>query len=65
MANWISSTRTFLHEVTGEMKKVNFPTREETVGTTGVVLVTSAIFALFLWIADRGINWTLVQVFGG
>ena len=65
MANWITSSRTFLHEVTAEMKKVNFPTWEETVGTTTVVLVTSAIFALFLWVADQGINWTLQKVFGG
>lgn len=43
---------TFLGEVRTEMKKVTFPSREEVVGTTGVVLVTSVIFAIFLWIAD-------------
>ena len=42
----------FLGEVRAEMKKVTFPSREEVVGTTGVVLVTSVIFAIFLWIAD-------------
>ena len=42
----------FLGEVRTEMKKVTFPSREEVVGTTGVVLVTSVIFAIFLWIAD-------------
>jgi len=34
------------------MKKVTFPSREEVVGTTVVVLITSVIFAIFLWIAD-------------
>jgi preprotein translocase subunit SecE len=42
----------FLGEVRTEMKKVTFPSREEVIGTTGVVLVTSVIFAIFLWIAD-------------
>ncbi len=42
----------FLGEVRTEMKKVTFPSREEVVGTTGVVLITSVIFAIFLWIAD-------------
>lgn len=42
----------FLGEVRTEMKKVTFPSREEVVGTTIVVLITSVIFAIFLWIAD-------------
>ena len=42
----------FLGEVRTEMKKVTFPSREEVIGTTGVVLITSVIFAIFLWIAD-------------
>ena len=42
----------FLGEVRTEMKKVTFPSREEVVGTTAVVLITSVIFAIFLWIAD-------------
>ena len=43
---------TFLTEVRSEMKKVTFPSREEVIGTTVVVLVSSFIFALFLWFAD-------------
>jgi len=42
----------FLGEVRSEMRKVTFPSREEVIGTTGVVLITSVIFAIFLWIAD-------------
>ena len=34
------------------MRKVSFPTRDEVVGTTIVVIVTSVIFAIYLWIAD-------------
>jgi len=42
----------FLGEVRSEMRKVSFPTREEVIGTTVVVIVTSVIFAIYLWIAD-------------
>ncbi len=56
----------FLGEVRTEMKKVTFPSREEVIGTTGVVLITSVIFAIFLWIADLVIQrlyQSLVQMF--
>ena len=43
---------TFLGEVRQEMRKVSFPTRDEVVGTTIVVIVTSIIFAIYLWVAD-------------
>jgi len=43
---------TFLGEVRTEMRKVSFPTRDEVIGTTIVVIVTSVIFAVYLWIAD-------------
>jgi preprotein translocase subunit SecE len=51
----------FLPEVASEMRKVTFPSRQEVFGTTGVVLVTSIIFAAFLWVVDmvvlRGYRW--------
>ena len=44
--------REFFSETQAEMKKVTFPPREQVVSTTIVVVVTSLIFALFLWVAD-------------
>jgi len=49
--NW-GKGRTFLAEVRSEMKKVTFPPRDEVVATTIVVIITSVIFAVFLWLAD-------------
>ncbi len=49
----------FLREVVSEMKKVSFPSRDEVVGTTIVVLLTSIIFAVYLWLADL----VIVQLF--
>lgn len=44
--------QTFIPEVITEMKKVTYPSRDEVVGTTGVVLIASFIFAAYLWAAD-------------
>ena len=42
----------FLPEVIVEMKKVSFPAKDEVVGTTIVVIITSFIFAFYLWASD-------------
>ena len=55
----LTRMRTFLTETRSEMKKVTFPSREEVVGTTIVVLVASVIFAFYLWLADL----VILQVF--
>ena len=51
MAN-VGRLGAFVGEVRTEMNKVTFPSREEVVGTTVVVLIASVVFAIFLWIAD-------------
>ena len=49
---WWLSTREFFRDVSAEMKKVTWPTRNEVVGTTVVVIVSTIVFALFLWGCD-------------
>ncbi len=49
----------FLPEVVAEMRKVTFPSRPEVIGTTGVVLITSTIFAIYLW----GVDVVIVRVY--
>ncbi len=44
--------REFVAETRSEMKKVSFPGRDEVSSTTIIVIVTSFIFAVFLWAAD-------------
>ena len=53
MKDWFSKAKEFLTETRSEMRKVSFPTRDEVVGTTIVVIVTSAIFAVFLFLSDQ------------
>ncbi|MDY7095931.1 MAG: preprotein translocase subunit SecE [Acidobacteriota bacterium] len=62
--SWIEKSKTFISETISETKKANFPTRDELVSLTAVVLVTSVIFAAFLWIADQGITWFMLEVLG-
>ncbi len=57
--NFFASIPEFFSEVKAEMKKVSFPSRDEVIGTTVVVLITSVIFALYLWLADL----VIVQLF--
>lgn len=60
-------TKTFFGEVRSELKKVSFPSREEVIATTIVVIVTSFVFAIYLWAADmvivRGYQ-QLIKVLG-
>ena len=49
---WWLSTQEFFRDTTGEMKKVTWPTRNEVIGTTFVVIIATLVFALFLWGCD-------------
>jgi preprotein translocase subunit SecE len=44
--------RAFVSETRSELKKVTFPSRDEVVATTIVVLIASVIFAVYLWVSD-------------
>jgi len=43
---------TFFGEVRSELRKTTWPAWKEVRGTTIVVIVTSFIFAVFLWVVD-------------
>jgi len=44
--------KVFLSETRSELKKVTFPARDEVISTTVVVIITSIIFAFYLWVVD-------------
>jgi preprotein translocase subunit SecE len=48
----VGRVTTFLSEVKAEVKKVVFPSRQETVGSTGVVIVFVLILGVFLSFVD-------------
>lgn len=52
----------FLVEVKGELKKVSYPTRDETMGSTSVVVVFCFIMSLYLSFADSMLVWLVSQI---
>ena len=59
----VASTREFLHDTRVEMKQVTWPTREDVVSTTWVVVVTVAFFGVFLWLVDLGVQRAVQAIF--
>ena len=52
MKRLIASVREFFQEVGAELRKVSYPTRAETLGSTSVVLIFVAVVAVFLSVMD-------------
>lgn len=50
--SWVDNARQYLREVVFELKKVVWPSRKETLGSTAVVLVIVALSSSFLGIID-------------
>ncbi len=63
---WWKRLKTFLHEVVVETKKVTWPSRDEVVATTIVVIAASFIFGIFLYLCDlvffRAVAWVIQRL---
>ncbi|MBH0206775.1 MAG: preprotein translocase subunit SecE [Nitrospiraceae bacterium] len=51
------SIRLFMTDVRAELKKVSFPTRPETIGSTTVVIVFCVLMSLYLSAVDSILSW--------
>jgi len=54
----------FAQESVAETKKVVWPTRKETLQTTGLVFVFILLMALFLWLVDATLLWMVKLLMG-
>jgi len=52
----------FLYDVRGELKKVSYPTKAETIGSTTVVLVFCIIVSVYLSFADSLLVWLISKI---
>jgi preprotein translocase subunit SecE len=52
----LNKAKEFFREVKVEIKKVVFPTKEELIGSTWVVIITVLVISLFLGIIDFGLT---------
>jgi preprotein translocase subunit SecE len=58
-ASWI-----LLKEARSEIRRVVWPSWDETFQTTMIVLVLILVFALLLWLLDSGLSWLVSTVIG-
>ncbi len=54
--NFIQKSVQFLREVKIELKKVTWPSRKQTMGSTVVVIILVVIISLFLGVVDFGLS---------
>lgn len=52
----MGKVQTFINEVREELKKVIWPTKDATMGTTAVVITICLICAIYLGIVDYGLS---------
>jgi preprotein translocase subunit SecE len=52
----------FGRETVVETKKVVWPSRKETVQTTGIVFAFVVVMAVFLWLTDKSLEWVLYDL---
>ena len=52
----------FSREAVVETKKVVWPSRKETMQTTGIVFAFVLVMAIVLWMTDKGLEWVLYDL---
>lgn len=52
----LNKVKEFFREVKVEMKKVVFPSKDELIGSTWVVIITVIVISLFLGVVDLGLS---------
>ncbi len=58
---WFSVTE-FLSDVRGELKKISYPTKTETIGSTTVVLLFCLFMSMYLSLVDSLLVWLISRV---
>lgn len=54
----------FIQQVRQETNKVTWPTRKETMVTTGMVFVMVFVAAIFFFLVDQVLAWGVQAIFG-
>lgn len=52
----------FITDVRAELKKVSFPTRAETIGSTTVVIVFCVLMSIYLSVVDSVLVWLVAKI---
>lgn len=54
--------RNFMSESQFELRKIVWPTRQETIQTTIVVVIVVFVISLMLWLIDMLLGWAILDV---
>jgi preprotein translocase subunit SecE len=60
---WLQQTRDYIDELKKEMKMVSWPSRDQVVSTTMVVIAAIFAFALYFWVVDLAIGRAITKLF--
>ena len=60
----VPQSRQFLTEVWTELRKVHWPTRQETMAATVVVIIVVLIVSLWLGLVDAALSFVFTRVLG-
>lgn len=56
------NVKEFLGDVRTELKKVSFPTKAETIGSTTVVIVFCVLMSIYLSVIDSFLSWLVGKI---
>ncbi|MDH5427356.1 MAG: preprotein translocase subunit SecE [Nitrospirota bacterium] len=57
-----SSIAEFLSDVRSELRKISYPTKSETIGSTTVVLLFCVIMSIYLSVVDSFLVWLISRI---
>jgi len=57
-----SSIIEFLSDVRSELKKISYPTKSETIGSTTVVLLFCVFMSIYLSVVDSFLVWLISRI---
>ena len=60
----LSTKRRYIADSIDELKKVQFPTRQEAMRMTGVVLLIIVFISMCLFVMDLAFNWLMGKMLG-
>ena len=58
----IDNVKEFLGDVRTELKKVSFPTKAETIGSTTVVIVFCVLMSIYLSVINSFLSWLVGKI---
>ena len=59
----MNALKAYLEDVAKEMRKVNWPKQQELISNTGITLVGTLLFGLFVFATDRVISVILDLIY--